>query len=176
MAWRWWKTRKEVRWEDGWKLACGSTQNLSSATDKQTWKPSGTRKRIKLWNPSIGFAQECRKTIAAFLHSPWYSMRKKFGALYCNWWRHFFFCKTDSFVPLVVPGLSASSGINSSSTSTVQDLSSTSPAQARCEGPAPGDWWRITLNNPKQKSKEGWQSRFIRPFARFSWMVGGVHI
>ena len=34
-------------------------------------------------------------------------------------------CKTDNFVPLVVPGLSTSSGINSSSTSTVQDLSPT---------------------------------------------------
>ena len=31
-------------------------------------------------------------------------------------------CKTDNFVPLVVPGLSTSSGINSSSTSTVQDF------------------------------------------------------
>ena len=35
--------------------------------------------------------------------------------------------KTDNFVPLVVPGLSTSSGCNSSSTSTLQDLSSTSP-------------------------------------------------
>ena len=38
-------------------------------------------------------------------------------------------CKTDNFVPLVVPGLSSSSGSNSSSTSTSQDLSSTCPAQ-----------------------------------------------
>ena len=27
----------------------------------------------------------------------------------------------------------------------------------------------------QNKSKEGWQSRFGRPFARSSWMVGGVH-
>ena len=49
-------------------------------------------------------------------------------------------CKTDNFVPLVVPGLSTSSGGNSSSTSTLQDLSSTSPAQERSDGPAPADW------------------------------------
>ena len=36
--------------------------------------------------------------------------------------------KTDNFVPLVVPGLSTSSGRNSSSTSASQDLS-TMPAQ-----------------------------------------------
>ena len=38
-------------------------------------------------------------------------------------------CKTDNFVPLVVPRLSTSSGSNSSSTPALQDLSSTSPAQ-----------------------------------------------
>ena len=37
-------------------------------------------------------------------------------------------CTTDNFVPLVVPGLS-NSGSKSSSTSTLQDSSSTSPAQ-----------------------------------------------
>ena len=42
-------------------------------------------------------------------------------------------CKTDNFVPLVVPRLSTSSGSNSSSTSTSQDLSSTSPAQERSD-------------------------------------------
>ena len=40
-------------------------------------------------------------------------------------------CKTDHFVPLVVLGLCANSGSNSSSTPTLQDLSSTSPAQER---------------------------------------------
>ena len=49
-------------------------------------------------------------------------------------------CKTDNFAPLVVPGLSSTSGSNSSSTSTLQDLSSTSPAQERSDGLAPGDW------------------------------------
>ena len=49
-------------------------------------------------------------------------------------------CKTDNFVPLVVPVLSTNSGGNSSSTSTLQDLSSTSPAQERSDGPVPGDW------------------------------------
>ena len=42
-------------------------------------------------------------------------------------------CKTDNVVPLVDPGLSTSSGSNSSSTSTLQDLSSTSPAQERSD-------------------------------------------
>ena len=42
-------------------------------------------------------------------------------------------CKTDNFVPLVVPRLSTCSGSNSSSTSTSQDLSSTSPAQERSD-------------------------------------------
>ena len=36
-------------------------------------------------------------------------------------------CKTDNFVLLVAPGLSADSGSNSSSTSTSQDLTTTSP-------------------------------------------------
>ena len=49
-------------------------------------------------------------------------------------------CKTDNFVPLVVLRLSANSGSNSSSTSTLQDLSSTSPAQERSDGLAPGNW------------------------------------
>ena len=39
--------------------------------------------------------------------------------------------KTDNFVPLVVLGLCVTSGRNSSSTPTLQDLSSTSPAQER---------------------------------------------
>ena len=49
-------------------------------------------------------------------------------------------CKTDNFVQFVVPGLSTSSGSNSSSTSALQDLSSTSPAQELSDGLAPGDW------------------------------------
>ena len=50
------------------------------------------------------------------------------------------FCITDNFVPLVVPGLSASSGSNSSETSTLQDLSSKSPAQGRSDQLASGNW------------------------------------
>ena len=49
-------------------------------------------------------------------------------------------CKTDNFVPLVVPGLSTSSGSNSSSTSTSQDLSTTSPAQERSDELAPREF------------------------------------
>ena len=49
-------------------------------------------------------------------------------------------CKTDNFVPLVVPRLSANSGSNSSSTSIPQDSSSTSSSSAteRSDEPAPG--------------------------------------
>ena len=49
-------------------------------------------------------------------------------------------CKTDNFVPLVVPGLSTSCGSNSSETSTSQDLSSTSPPQERSDELAPRRW------------------------------------
>ena len=48
----------------------------------------------------------------------------------------------DNFVPLVVPGLSVSSGTNPSSTSTLQDLSSSDPAQERSVGLAPRNWPR----------------------------------
>ena len=60
-------------------------------------------------------------------------------------------CKMDNFVPLVVPGLSTSFGCSSSSTSTLQDLSSTSPAQERSDGLAPGDWYGSPSDNPQQK-------------------------
>ena len=46
-------------------------------------------------------------------------------------------CKTDNFVPLVVPGLSSSSGC---STSTLQDFSSPGPASDRRDEQAPGNW------------------------------------
>ena len=62
-------------------------------------------------------------------------------------------CKTDNFVPLVVPGLSTSSGSNSSSTSTSQDLSLTSPAQERSDGLAPREWCGSPFKNPEQKKK-----------------------
>ena len=84
------------------------------------------------------------------------------------------FCKTDKFVPLIVPGLSTRSGSDSSSTSALQDLS-TIPTQERSDELAPGDWCRSSSKTQKQKEKEGWQSRFGRPSARSSWMVGGVH-
>ena len=82
-----------------------------------------------------------------------------------------FICKTDNFEPLVVPGLSSSSGTGSSSTSTSQDLSSAGPAAERRDDPASGNWSETDpiIQNPKEK--EELQS----PFARSSWMVGGVH-
>ena len=85
------------------------------------------------------------------------------------------FCETDNFVPLVVPGLSATPGSNSSSTSTLQDLSSTSLVQERSDELVPGNWSGSHPKNPKPKQKEEWQSRVGRPFARSSFMVGGVH-
>ena len=62
-------------------------------------------------------------------------------------------CKTDNIVPLVVPGLSTSSGSNSSSTSTLEDLSPTSPAQERSDGLAPEDWCGSLTKNQKQNKK-----------------------
>ena len=61
-----------------------------------------------------------------------------------------FVCTTDNFVPLVVPGLSTSSGSNPSSTSTSQDLSSTTPAQERSDGPARREW----CADPQERSDE----------------------
>ena len=49
-------------------------------------------------------------------------------------------CKTENFLPLVVPGLSSSSDTSSSSTSISQDLSPSSPAAERRDEPAPGNW------------------------------------
>ena len=63
-------------------------------------------------------------------------------------------CKTENFVPLVVPRLSTNSGSNSSSTSTLDDLSPTNPAQERSDEPAPGKWRETnptTQNNNKQR-------------------------
>ena len=63
--------------------------------------------------------------------------------------------KTRNFVPLVVPGLSANSGSNSSSTSTLQDLSSTSPVQERSDGLALGNWSGPLPKTQKQNKKRG---------------------
>ena len=51
-------------------------------------------------------------------------------------------CKSDNFVPLVVPGVSSSSGTSSSSTSIPQDSPSTSssPVTERRDEPAPKNW------------------------------------
>ena len=64
-------------------------------------------------------------------------------------------CKTDNFVPLVVPGLSTSSDGDSSSTWTSQDLSSTSPAQERSDGLAPREWCGSPSKTPKTKINRG---------------------
>ena len=59
-------------------------------------------------------------------------------------------CQADNFVPLVVPGSSTSSGSNSSSASTLQDLSSTSPAEERSDELAPREWYG---SHPKTQNK-----------------------
>ena len=61
--------------------------------------------------------------------------------------------KTDTFVPLVVPGLSTSSGSDSSSTSPPQDSSSSSssPASERSDEVTPRKWCRST---PKTQNKK----------------------
>ena len=64
-------------------------------------------------------------------------------------------CRTDNFVPFVVPGLSASSGTSPSSTSPVQDLPSPSSITERRDEPAPGNWRKtdpITENQNKKKN------------------------
>ena len=53
--------------------------------------------------------------------------------------RRKFMCKTDNFVPLVVPGVSSSTGTCSSSTSSLQDPSSTTDTE-RSDEHAPGNW------------------------------------
>ena len=78
-----------------------------------------------------------------------------------------FTCKTDHFVPLVFLLLSANSGCNSSSTSTLQCSSSTGPAQERRDGPVPGNWCGSLPKTQNQNKK--------RDGSRSSWMVGGVH-
>ena len=62
-------------------------------------------------------------------------------------------CKTDNFVPLVVPGLSTSSRSNSSSTSALQDLP-TSPAQERSGDLAPRDWCRSPPKKTQNKNEK----------------------
>ena len=53
----------------------------------------------------------------------------------------------------VVPRLSISSGSNSSTTSTLQVLSSTNPAQERSDGPASGNWYG-SPSETKNKNKK----------------------
>ena len=68
-------------------------------------------------------------------------------------------CKTDNFVPLVVPGLSTSSGSLSSSPSPPQDSLSTSsstspsPDQERSDELAPRDWYRSSSKKTTTKIK-----------------------
>ena len=66
-------------------------------------------------------------------------------------------CKTDNFVPLVVPGLSSSSGTSSSSTSLPQDSSRTfsSPATERSDEPAPGNWRETNPITQNQNKRNG---------------------
>ena len=65
-------------------------------------------------------------------------------------------CKTDNFVLLVVPGLSTSSGSNSSSTSKSHDLSTTSPAQERSDELAPREWCGSPSETQnKNKNRDG---------------------
>ena len=82
------------------------------------------------------------------------------------------YAKRTISVTLVVPGLSTNSESVSSSTSTLQDLSPTNPAQER-RVQASGNWSASLPKSPIKKRKR--DARFGRPFARSSWMVGGVH-
>ena len=80
-------------------------------------------------------------------------------------------CKTDNFVPLVVPGLSTSSGSNSSTTSTSQDLSSTSPAQERSDELAPRRWCGSpSETRSKNKKRDGNQDLDNRLWDLLEWL------
>ena len=60
-------------------------------------------------------------------------------------------CKTDNFVPPVVPEVSSSTGTCSSSTSSLQASSFTSPETEGSDEPAPGKW---RPENQKQNKKK----------------------
>ena len=62
-------------------------------------------------------------------------------------------CRTDNFVPFVIPGVSASSGSSSSSTSPVQKLPSSSSMTERSGEQAPGNW-RETHQTTKNQNKK----------------------
>ena len=84
-------------------------------------------------------------------------------------------CKTADFVPLVVPGLSSSSGASLSSASPPQDSSrtSSSPAEVRSDDEARGS--RRDPPKAQNKKKRDNDEAAKKPFARSSRMVGGVH-
>ena len=88
-------------------------------------------------------------------------------------------CKTENFVPVVVPGLSSRFRARSSSTSLPQDSSRTSPSPVRLRSDetdyqAPGNRRDDPITKIKNK-KRGQQSSNGRPLARLSRMVRGVH-
>ena len=67
-------------------------------------------------------------------------------------------CKTENFVPVVVPGLSSSSSASSSSTSLAQDSSSSSnPANLRSDEGVLGNWRKPpeTQNRNKNGNDKG---------------------
>ena len=61
-------------------------------------------------------------------------------------------CRTDNVVPLVVPGLSSSTGTSSFSTSIPQDSPSKSPETDRSDAHAPGDWGPKIQKQNKEKN------------------------
>ena len=65
-------------------------------------------------------------------------------------------CKTDNFVPLVVPGLSTNCGSVSSSTSPPQDSSSSSsgPVLERSDGMTPRNWCDPSRTQNKNKKRD----------------------
>ena len=64
--------KTDVRQVEDWRRAFGSIQHQSCATDRSTWKPSGARKRMQFWKPSVGFVQMCWISTIGLLDSPWY--------------------------------------------------------------------------------------------------------
>ena len=78
-------------------------------------------------------------------------------------------CKTDNFVPLVVPGLSTNSGSASSSTPPPQDSSSSSssPVLERSDGIAPGNRFDPSKTQNTNKKRHD-RKKIGYPFARSS--------
>ena len=128
---------------------CGSHCKRWSANQRGS---TSSRSRLNLFVTAITRGNACSPTAWEALRTPRIPLWVGQGPRLTKNGKSII-CKTDTFVPLVVPGLSTSSGCNSSETSTPQDVSSTSPAQERSEELAPQRWCGSTpkTRNPNKR-------------------------